>query len=60
MDKFVTKLKEEVKKMYKDIYLQYIIEHEKNVNPPTVDYFKGKVEEADVEVKKMHLAEMVR
>ena len=60
MDKFVTKLKEEVKKMYKDIYLQYIIEHEKNVNPPTVDYFKGKVEEADVEVKKMHLADMVR
>ena len=60
MDKFVTKLKEEVKKMYKDIYLQYIIEHEKKVNPPTVDYFKGQVEEADVEVKKMHLAEMVR
>lgn len=46
--------------MYKDIYLQYVIEHEKQVNPPTVDYFKGKVEEADVEVKKMHLAEMVR
>ena len=30
------------------------------MNPPTVDYFKGKIEEADVEVKKMHLAEMVR
>lgn len=60
MDKFVTKMKEEIKKMYKDIYLQYIIEYEKQAKQETVEYFKGKVDEADLEVKKMHLAEMFR
>ena len=44
MDRFVTKMKEEIKKMYKDIYLQYIIEYEKKANQETVEYFKGKVD----------------
>ena len=60
LDKFMLRLKEEIKKMYKEIYMQYKIENEKRVDEHTAEYFRERFELASEEVKKMHIAERMR
>lgn len=63
LDKFVLRLKEEIKKMYKDVYTLYTLEQEQirmTNNSVNEKYFKNRLEEAQEEVRKSKLGEVVR
>lgn len=59
----MVKLKEEISKMYKDVYVQYLIENkdqEGAINKDAGNFFKEKMTTAMEEKKKANLAERIK
>lgn len=59
----MVKLKEEISKMYKDVYAQYLIEskdQEALINKDAGNYFKEKMTTSIEEKKKANLAERIQ
>lgn len=47
MDRIAMQVKEHVRNMYKEVYMQYNIEFQHSPNPQTQDFMKHKLERAD-------------
>ena len=63
IDDLMVKLKEEISKMYKDVYVQYLIESKNQegvINKEAGNYFKEKMTTAIEEKKKANLAERIK